>query len=105
MEIRDYLESNSKKDVHVVAINWMEDFFGASPERLSSMIEKLHPAIRVVEGTAGIGRDFGDVHSVPAVFIFDGSGREIYRLGGDQGPSGRVHLRGEQIRKVLEALR
>jgi hypothetical protein len=105
VEIRDYIEANGAGKIAIISINWLEDLYGASPGRLERMVGNIHPSIRVVAGNAGTGRDFGGVHSIPAIFVFDGTGREVFRLGGDMGPNGRYQLRRERLEKVIDGLK
>ena len=65
----------------------------------------IPPAIRVVEGTETTSRDFGTVHSLPAAYIFNGEGKEVFRLGGDPGPNGRQFLRLRQLIRAIESIK
>ena len=49
-------------------------------------------------------RDFGGVLSIPAVFIFDKTGKEVFRLGGDRGGHGRHYLKQRQLEQVMKKI-
>ena len=61
----------------------------------------IHPSIDVVRGNRATARDFDGVHSIPAAYLFDGNGNEIFRVGGDPGPPGRHHLNRGQLERAL----
>ena len=103
--IGNYLETAGTDKVSVIAVNWIEGLAGRSAARMKRMLDSIHPAIRVVEGSPETARAFGGVFSIPAVFIFDPSGREIFRLGGDRGPHGRHYLRKDQLKRVIAGMK
>ena len=103
-EIGRYIESEDSDKVSVVAVNWIEDLIGESKPRLARMLRLIDPSIPVVKGNGAIARTFGGVQSIPAAFICDGAGREVFRLGGDAGPHGRHYLRREQLAGVIDKL-
>ena len=86
------------------AVNWIEGLAGRSPGRLRSFVRDIHPSIKVVSGTRGVVRDFGGVLSIPAVFIFDKTGKEVFRLGGDRGGHGRHYLKQRQLEQVMKKI-
>jgi thiol-disulfide isomerase/thioredoxin len=103
-EISRYIESEGSDTVSVIAVNWFEDMIGESKPRLARMLQRIDPSIPVVKGNSDIARSFGGVRSIPAAYIFDAAGREVFRLGGDAGPHGRHYLRREQLAKVIDKL-
>ena len=103
-EISQHIASEGSDTVSVIAVNWIEDLIGESKPRLARMLRLIDPSIPVVKGNGAIADIFGGVQSIPAAFIFDGAGREVFRLGGDAGPHGRHYLRREQLAKVLDKL-
>lgn len=86
----------------IVTVNWMEDFFGDPGDRLFKFVRRVHKDIRVLKGTAATGRMFGGIHSVPGAFLFDAQGREIFRLGGKRGPSGRRQIKVHHLEEGLK---
>jgi thiol-disulfide isomerase/thioredoxin len=78
-----YIEANGADKIHIVAVNWIEGLAGRSPARLRSFLRDIHPSIKVVIGTKDVVRDFGGVLSIPAAYIFDKSGQEVFRVGSD----------------------
>jgi hypothetical protein len=64
----------------------------------------INPSIDVVLGSQATGRDFDGVHSIPAAYLFDGNGREIFRVGGDPGPPGRHHMRRAELERAVGLL-
>ncbi len=61
----------------------------------------IDPSIDVMLGSPATGRDFDGVHSIPAAYLFDGNGNEIFRVGGDAGPSGRYHMRRAELERAF----
>lgn len=104
MEIRDYLEKNGDR-INVLAVNWMEDYFGPGKGQLDRVLAGLHPAIRAVKGTPAAGALFGGIQSVPASLIFDAKGHEVFRTGGKKGRIGRDRLHGADLARIVEGLR
>jgi thiol-disulfide isomerase/thioredoxin len=99
-----YIEANGADKVNIIAVNWIEGLAGRSPARLKRFIRDIHPSIKVVSGTSGVVRDFGGVLSIPAAYIFDKSGKEVFRLGGDRGGHGRHYLKRRQLERVLKKI-
>jgi hypothetical protein len=92
--------------VKIVAVNWMEDYFGAAPAaRLQRMVAGFHPAIRAVEGTPALSEALGGIESVPATILFDRQGREVLRAGGQPGAIGRHPVTAAQLEKAVSGLR
>lgn len=84
-------------------MDWQENAEGN--KRLQRMIKRTIPApIHVIDGTPQIGKDFDGVHSIPAAYLFDPRGNEIFRVGGDPGPPGRHYLNRRQLERALEGI-
>ncbi|MFQ5970898.1 MAG: TlpA disulfide reductase family protein [Alphaproteobacteria bacterium] len=104
-EIGAYIEEEGPDKISVIAVNWIEDFVGPPRQsRFNRMLGLIHPTIPVLKGDARTGEDFGGVLSIPAAYIFDAEGREVFRLGGDAGPHGRHFLRRGQLASVIDGL-
>jgi|GEM_PF-419853 thiol-disulfide isomerase/thioredoxin len=99
-----YINANGTDKINMIAVNWIEGLAGRSPGRLRSFVRDIHPSIKVVSGTRGVVRDFGGVLSIPAVFIFDKTGKEVFRLGGDRGGHGRHYLKQRQLEQVMKKI-
>lgn len=91
--------------ITAIAVNWREEDLPVPPERLQRMMRQFHPAINVVKGISRTAKDFADVKSIPAVFIFDRQGREVFRQGGEPGPDGLHYLRREQLADVIRNMK
>ena len=90
----------------VVAVNWMEDYFGAPPPaRLQRMVSGFHPAIRALAGTPALSDALGGIRSVPATILFDRAGKEVLRAGGQEGAIGQHPVTAAQLEKAISALR
>lgn len=105
MQIRKYLEAGGAEKLHVIAIDWMESRYGASPDRLDRVLAALHPAIRVVTGSEATSRDFGGVALVPAIYVFDGKGRLVTSFGRADGVYRPVRVTAERIAEIVDGLR
>lgn len=104
-EIAAYIEAEGPDKVSVIAVNWIEDFAGPPRQsRFNRMLGLIHPTIPVLKGDRRTGQDFGGVLSIPAVYIFDAQGREVFRLGGDAGAHGRHFMRRSQLASVIDGL-
>ncbi len=68
------------------------------------MLRQIDPKISLVIGSKQLVKDFDGVHSIPAAYLFDGSGREVFRVGGDPGPPGRHHLNRRQLAREVQKL-
>ena len=103
-EIASYIDANGADKVSVIAVNLIEDLVPRDPNRMRRMISLIHPSIPVVVGDDATSDSFERVRSIPAVFIFDGEGQEIFRLGGDAGPHGRHFLNQQQLSAAIDSL-
>lgn len=104
MQIRAYLETERPGKITTIAVNWREQDLSVSPNRLNRMVRKFHPDIKVIKGDFLTGQDFDNVRSIPAVYIFDRDGREVFRQGGGFGPDGLHYLRQNQLAKIIREL-
>lgn len=92
MQLREFLNNEGAGKINVIAINWTETDYGASPARLKRFMGLMPPAIRVVAGTSRTERDFGGLGHVPVSFVFAAQGKLISGTG-DTSPLGRDDLR------------
>ncbi|MFQ5971687.1 MAG: redoxin family protein [Alphaproteobacteria bacterium] len=85
LEMRRLIEAVGSDRVKVIAVNWLEDIghYPAHPMRMQRLIDRADPHISVVVGTEAISRAFGGpegVRTLPSLYAFDRSGREVYRF-------------------------
>lgn len=99
--LAEFIAEEGEAEVDIIAVNWIEGLTGRSDARLARMINRIHPSIAVIEGSDALDDRFGGVFSVPAIYLFDPSGNEVFRLGGDRGPHGRHFLRKQQLKAAL----
>ena len=103
-ELADYIDANGSK-VSMIAVNWMENFAGpVSQSRLRRFVDIIHPDIAVVVGDRALGDALGGIFAVPAVVIFDGQGREAFRLGGGRGEIGRFFITERRLTGIVNGL-
>jgi hypothetical protein len=88
-------------EVGVVSVNWYESYDGKREPRLARALRTVSKDFAVVRGSERLVRDFDGVHSLPAVYVFDAEGKEVFRLGGDPGPPGRYHLTRAQLARAF----
>lgn len=100
-QLAEFIAEEGETEVDIIAVNWIEGLTGQSNARLARMINRIHPSIAVIEGSDALDDRFGGVFSVQAVYLFDASGAEVFRLGGDRGPHGRHFLRKQQLKALL----
>ncbi len=103
-QFANYIQANGPNRVSIIAVNWIEELVPPNESRMRRMLSQIHPTIPAVVGDAATSADFGEVLSIPAVYIFDGAGQEIFRLGGDRGPHGRHFLTEDQLTDVIDGL-
>jgi thiol-disulfide isomerase/thioredoxin len=104
-ELADY-NSASPGRVDTIAVNWMEDFAGpVSRARQQRFVDIILRDIAVVEGSRPLGAALGGIRAVPAVVVFDGAGREAFRLGGGEGETGRHYITRRRLTGIVDALR
>lgn len=103
-ELANYISDNGNK-VSMIAVNWMEDFAGpVSPSRLRRFVDIIHPDISVVAGNQSLSGALGGIFAVPAVVVFDGQGREAFRLGGGRGEVGRFFITQRRLTGIVNGL-
>ncbi len=69
------------------------------------MLRGIDPKIAVISGTGQIIKDFDGVQSIPAAYLFDTQGREVFRVGGDPGPPGRHYITARDLAREVGNLR
>lgn len=101
-EMRDFIAAHGPDQVRIVAVNWLESTYsGATVEDLQNYARRfIDPSIAVVSGSDQIGRDFGGVPLIPAVFLFDGDGTEIFSVQA-QGGHGTTFMRARDLETGL----
>lgn len=83
MQLGEYLKENGENSLNVVALAWTEGRYEyASEGRLQRMVEKFHPAIKVICETPKIVDAFSPLVYVPDNFVFDKGGKQLF--GDDQ---------------------
>jgi len=86
VQLGEYLKENGENSLNVVAVAWTEGRYGyASEGRLQRMVEKFHPAIKVIRETPKIVDAFSPLVYVPANFVFDKGGKRLFGVGGNIG--------------------
>ena len=67
MQLGEYLKEKGEDSLNIVAVAWTEGRYGyASEGRLQRMVEKFHPAIRVIRETPNVVEAFSPLVYVPA---------------------------------------
>lgn len=103
-ELANYISDNGNK-VSMIAVNWMEGFAGPiSQSRLRRFVDIIHPDISVVVGNRALGEALGGIFAVPAVVVFDGKGREVFKLGGGRGEVGRYFITQRRLTGIVNGL-
>jgi cytochrome c biogenesis protein CcmG/thiol:disulfide interchange protein DsbE len=104
-ELAGYSENNGDK-VSMIAVNWMEGFVGRpNPRNVQRFVNIIHPSIHAVVGDAALDARLGGIRAVPAVVIFDGAGKEIFRLGGgSQDDIGRFFITQRRLTDIIDGL-
>lgn len=104
VELADYISDNGNK-VSMIAVNWMENFAGpVSQSRLRRFVDVFHPDISVVVGNRTLSESLGGIFAVPAVVVFDGQGREVFKLGGGRGKIGRAFITQRRLTGIVNGL-
>lgn len=99
MQLRDYLESEGKGKLNVIAIAWTEGRYGhASEPRLKRFTRPFHPNIRVIRATDAIDKAFQPLVYVPANFFFNSKGNRGW------GDGSRHYLDKQAFAKIVESL-
>ncbi len=105
VELADYIEDNGN-NVSMIAVNWMEGFVGRpNPRNVKRFVSIIHPTIPAVVGNADLDARIGGIRAVPAVVIFDGEGKEIFRLGGgSERDIGRFFITKRRLTGIINGL-
>lgn len=85
----------------MISVNAFEN----SDTYLKRKLRKVDPKIAVVDGTDQLIRDFDGVQSIPAAYLFDALGKEVFRVGGDPGPPGRHYITARELAREVGNLR
>jgi|TARA_B100000315_G_scaffold260888_1_gene326876 hypothetical protein len=72
---------------------------------MKRFLRVVDPSIKVVLGTKAVSKDFGTVLSIPAAFIYDKNGKQVFSLGGGRGGHGRYYLRRRELERVLAKMK
>jgi len=104
-ELVSYIEGNGNK-VSMIAVNWMEGFVGRpNPRAVKRFVNFIHPSIPAVVGDDELADRFGGIRAVPAVVIFDGQGKQIFRLGGNsERDIGRFFITKRRLTGIIDGL-
>lgn len=104
-ELASYIEDNGD-NVSMIAVNWMEGFVGRpNPRNVNRFISIIHPSIPAVVGDADLDARLGGIRAVPAVVIFDGQGKQIFRLGGgSERDIGRFFITKRRLTEIVKGL-
>ncbi|MEQ9349030.1 MAG: hypothetical protein RII27_00660, partial [Alphaproteobacteria bacterium] len=71
---------------------------------LNRFLDVVPASMPVIQADGRLTQAMGGVLSVPAVFIFDGQGQEVFTLGGGQGQIGRYFITEDQLTTVIAGL-
>jgi len=104
-ELAGYIEDNGNK-VSMIAVNWMEGFVGRpNPRSVKRFVDIIHPSIPAVVGDDELGERLGGIRAVPAVVIFDGQGKQVFRLGGgSEADIGRFFITKRRLTEIIKGL-
>ncbi|MBS28977.1 MAG: hypothetical protein CL566_08670 [Alphaproteobacteria bacterium] len=84
------------------ALSWLRP--RVSQSRLRRFVDIIHPDISVVVGNRALGYALGGNFAVPAVVVFDGQGREVFKLGGGLGEVGRYFITKRRLTGIVNGL-
>ncbi len=104
-ELAAYIDENGE-NVSMIAVNWMEGFVGRpNPRNVQRFVNIIHLAIPVVVGDSDLDARLGGIRAVPAVVIFDGQGKQIFRLGGgSERDIGRFFITKRRLTGIINGL-
>ena len=104
-ELASYIEGNGNK-VSMIAVNWMEGFVGRpNPRAVKRFVNFIHPSIPAVVGDDELADRFGGIRAVPTVVIFDGQGKQLFRLGGNsERDIGRFFITKRRLTGIIDGL-
>ena len=104
-ELASYIDDNGN-NVSMIAVNWMEGFVGRpNPRAVKRFVGFIHPSIPAVVGNDQLGDQLGGIRAVPAVVIFDGKGKQVFRLGGgSERDIGRFFITKRRLSGIINGL-
>jgi len=98
VQLGEYLKEKGEDSLNIVAVAWTEGRYGyASEGRLQRMVEKFHPAIRVIRETPDVVKAFSPLVYVPANFVFDKTGKRLF------GDGNREYIDKDRLAQILGA--
>ncbi len=102
-QLRDFIAKHGPDKVRIIAVNWIEAFAGSGdPARVEAYARRvIDPSIAVVIGAPETGDDLGGVRTIPAVYLFNGDGQEIFRQGGNDPTHGMGFMRARDLEVAL----
>tara|TARA_B100000676_G_C17772741_1_gene677611 strand:- start:277 stop:579 length:303 start_codon:yes stop_codon:yes gene_type:complete len=96
VQLGEYLKEKGEDSLNIVAVAWTEGRYGyASEGRLQRMVEKFHPAIRVIRETPDVVEAFSPLVYVPANFVFDKTGKRLF------GDGNREYIDKDRLAQIL----
>lgn len=96
MQLGEYLKEKGEDSLNIVAVAWTEGRYGyASEGRLQRMVEKFHPAIRVIRETPDVVEAFSPLVYVPANFVLDKTGKRLF------GDGNREYIDKDRLAQML----
>ncbi|MBG03460.1 MAG: hypothetical protein CMM59_05230 [Rhodospirillaceae bacterium] len=96
MQLGEYLKEKGEDSLNIVSVAWTEGRYGyASEGRLQRMVEKFHPAIRVIRETPDVVEAFSPLVYVPANFVFDKTGKRLF------GDGNREYIDKDRLAQIL----
>ena len=98
MQLGEYLKEKGADSLNIVGVSWTEGRYGSPSEgRLQRMVQKFHPAIKVIRETPDIVEAFSPLVYVPANFIFDKTGKRLF------GNGQREYIDKDRLEGILSA--
>ena len=94
-----------EKDLVIVTINWFEDWDPRNAKkRMNRFLKITCPQFSLVSVDTAITELFGRIECIPALFVFDRSGREAFTFVNLEGAK-KIHARESELTRVVEKLR
>ncbi|MCZ6588218.1 MAG: hypothetical protein O7B24_09785 [Alphaproteobacteria bacterium] len=68
-------------------------------------VDIIHPSIPAVVGDDELGERLGGIRAVLAAVIFDGQGKQVFRLGGgSEADIGRFFITKRRLTEIIKVL-